>query len=207
MSEFIFEQLIPNINEVDNPVPQLPYEEFYMRYGIHLPSNTIDIWGDIEDNMAQVIIQGIRMLTYYHRQQKVVPYPTLTVNINTFGGSWYAGIAIYHALKAYPGEVVTIVESSAMSMGAIILQAGDRRLANKYSTIMVHDGEDHVSGNRNDVKGWSRHAEEMWKQMYRILADKSGKKTTYWKKRCAQDYILNSDKALSEGLVDEVLGD
>ena len=186
-------------------IPQLPYEEFYMSYGIHLPSNTIDIWGDIDDDMAQTSIQGIRLLTHYHRSKKLVPYPPLTVNINTFGGSWYAGVAIFHALKKYPGQVHTIVESSAMSMGAIILQAGDTRSAHQYSTIMVHDGEDQVSGNRNDVRGWSRHAEEMWKQMYQILADKSGKKMAYWKKKCSSDYILNADKALKEGLVDEII--
>lgn len=203
MSDIVFTPFSPEQDSTPDKIPQLPYEQFYIDYGVYIPAAIVDIWGDIDEDSAQTAIQSVQIIKQYHA--KCSKYPTLRVSINTFGGSWYAGIALYQAIKSYPGEVHTYVQSAAMSMGSILLQAGDKRFAYKHSTIMVHDGEDHLQGNRNDVKGWAKHAEKMWSQMYDIYAEKSGKKASYWKRKCSSDYILDADKALKEGLIDEVI--
>lgn len=189
-------------------IPQLPHEEFYMSYGIHLPTATIDLWGGVDAESCQTALQGLHLMTrqaeFLAKGKKPV-YPTVTVNINSQGGDWYAGMALHDALVAYPGKVVTVVQGQAMSMGSIILQAGDVRKMHKYSTIMVHNGHDSAEGNINEVKRWTKHAEAICKQMYEVYANKSGKTTRYWKTKCGTDYILDADKSLKEGLVDEII--
>lgn len=192
-----------NLDGDKSKISQLPYEEFYMGYGIHLPTATIDVWGDIDQNTCQIAVQGIHLLTRAHAKTK--KYPTLTVNIHSQGGDWYSGIALYSAIRNYPGQTICLVQGTAMSMASVILQAADRRISTANSTIMVHNGHDSASGNIDEVKRWTKHAEMICKQMYQIYADRSGKTTRYWKSKCGTDYILDADKALKEGLIDEII--
>lgn len=61
-----------------------------------------------------------------------------TVRINSPGGVADEGIAIYNALKRYPGGVDTHNDALAASAASIIFLAGENRTASTGSRVMIH---------------------------------------------------------------------
>lgn len=65
----------------------------------------------------------------------------ITIVLNSIGGSWYHGMAIYDTIKACKCHCTIIVYGQAMSMGSVILQAADRRVMMPNSRFMMHYGK------------------------------------------------------------------
>ncbi len=63
----------------------------------------------------------------------------LDVHINSGGGRVDDGIAIANAVRAYKGRKRTIVDGMAASIASVIMQAGDERIVEPGSMVMIHD--------------------------------------------------------------------
>ena len=61
------------------------------------------------------------------------------VHINSYGGEVAEGVAIYNALLAHPARVTTICEGFACSIASVIFMAGDERIMNDASLLMLHN--------------------------------------------------------------------
>jgi len=61
-----------------------------------------------------------------------------TIRINSPGGVADEGIAIYNALKRYPGGVDTINDALAASAASIVFLAGKSRIMSRGSRLMIH---------------------------------------------------------------------
>jgi len=70
---------------------------------------------------------------------RAIQSPRITVHINSPGGFVDDGIAIYNALLDHPAHVRTIDDAGAYSIASVIMQAGDERLMNRHSMMMIHD--------------------------------------------------------------------
>ncbi|MCR9258219.1 MAG: ATP-dependent Clp protease proteolytic subunit [Pseudomonadaceae bacterium] len=75
----------------------------------------------------------------------------LHVQIHTPGGSVFDGLAIYNRLKAHLAPVTTEVIGMAASMGSIIMLAGDHRLMNEGSWVMIHNPASSAFGESKDL--------------------------------------------------------
>ncbi len=62
----------------------------------------------------------------------------VTVNINSYGGDLFLGIAIHNALKALPCKVTTVIRGIAASAASVIFCAGDERHVYPGSVLMIH---------------------------------------------------------------------
>lgn len=62
----------------------------------------------------------------------------ITVRINSIGGEFNEGIAIYNALKNHDAHVTAIVEGYACSIAADIAAAGDEIIVREGSLVMIH---------------------------------------------------------------------
>lgn len=74
------------------------------------------------------------------------------VRINSPGGSMWDGIAIYNALRRYPGGVDVIIDSVAASIASIIALAGETRTSAKGSMWMIHRAMSFAFGNQEEVR-------------------------------------------------------
>jgi ATP-dependent Clp endopeptidase proteolytic subunit ClpP len=173
-------------------------------YDLHIESRTIYI-GDGEDGsgvgpkMAEKVIKAFTIFN-------TTPDKNVRVILNSKGGDWYDGMAIYDVIKSSPCEVTIEVVGAAMSMGSIILQAADVRVLHPNSTIMIHDGSDFFDGHARNMERWGDWSKVIRKQMYAIYAEKTGKDSKHWEKRCGHDYILTAEEAVEEGLADKIYG-
>ena len=76
----------------------------------------------------------------------------LTVWIDSYGGSVFAAVGIYNALKAYGGQVTVIIDSKAMSAATIIAMAGDRVEITAGAIFMIHNPLSAASGYASDLR-------------------------------------------------------
>ena len=184
----------------------------FFDYGIDLAHRTIymgsvTVTEDGEESgtdahMAERVIKALHIL-----DQKNEP---ITIIMNNIGGDWYSGMGIYDAIKTCQSEVTVKVFGSAMSMGAIILQAADIRQLAPNSKIMIHYGFTGYSGHSKTFQKWAEEYKKIDKDMERILLDKIKEKhPTFTKDQLVDlldhDTILTAQEAINLGLGDEVL--
>ncbi|AAO36626.1 head maturation protease (endogenous virus) [Clostridium phage phiCTC2B] len=78
----------------------------------------------------------------------------LEVEINSGGGSVFAGSEIYTLLKDYKGNVTVKIVGLAASAASVIAMAGDKVLISPTGQIMIHNASGCFSGDyRNMEKG------------------------------------------------------
>ena len=63
----------------------------------------------------------------------------IRVHINSYGGEVAEGLAIYNTLVAHPAKVTTICEGFACSAASFIFMAGDERIMQDASMLMIHN--------------------------------------------------------------------
>ena len=166
-------------------------------HNIHIPTQTIFLTGEVDDEMYETLLLGFILIEERHKDKT-----NILIELNSHGGSWYAGIAMYDRIKVYKYPVTIHVSGMALSLASVILQAADTKLITPGSTIMVHDGSDMTGGSPDNMLAWAKHGKEICKAMYGIYAESSDKTAVWWEKHCKTDFILSAEKAIALGLAD-----
>jgi ATP-dependent Clp protease protease subunit len=174
-------------------------------YKIHLESRTIFLMDSLEGGIDHVSAE--RFITALHLLSKQNPEAPIHVVLNSFGGCFYSGMAIYDSIKACPCHVTIEVVGSAFSMGSIVLQAADERIIHPNAFIMIHDGHEEASLTPKSFESQAEQSKITRKMMYQIYAERSGKDTKFWEKKCALDTYISAEHAKELGLVDKIVGE
>lgn len=139
------------------------------------------------------------------------------IHMNTMGGEWSYGMAIFDALNASPCHITIIAYSWARSMSSIILQAADHRILMPNSSFMVHWGTTSEDGHYLAVKSSIEFTAKTEKTMLDIYAKKclngnyfKNKNMTYQqvcdfiteKIEKKSDWWLTSEEAVDFGFAD-----
>ncbi len=168
--------------------------------------------GDIDDATAERFSQHLMMLAV--RRQGMTDEHPITVYINSGGGSVGSGLAmmemIYKMRDQYKVTINTVVTGFAYSMGAIVFQAGNRRLMGTFSTLMLHSPQWYLSGSDQKIfNDYARLAEHYKTLVANLFAQRSGKYDAAW----WQDYIysgrdrfLTAQECIDLGLCDDLYG-
>jgi ATP-dependent Clp protease, protease subunit len=163
--------------------------------------------GDIDKDSARASIERLRELANDGRRP-------ITLYINSAGGNVTDGLALHDAIRLLVGtgiEVTIIVQGMAYSMGSVVLQAASpgRRLAFPHSWIMIHEPAKWAGWQSTTAA--AQHLDrlkQMQSQIYRILADRSGKPLRQIIRDTKRtDFYLDAVKAKDYGLIDAVLGE
>lgn len=76
----------------------------------------------------------------------------INVYINSYGGEVAEGLAIYNALKRHKAKVVTYCDGFAASIASVIFMAGDERIMNDSSLLMIHNAWSYGIGNAEELR-------------------------------------------------------
>lgn len=173
-------------------------EEFSYKYS--LDRNTINIFGPIDDEMAERVIMQMQYLDDKGAEE-------IIVQINSPGGSVSAGLAIYDTMNYVKARIVTVGLGMAASMGAFLLSAGSRgyRRATENCEILIHQPLGGASGQASDIIIAAQHIEKTRARLNRILSENTGKVIDAVARDTDRDYIMTSAEALDYGIIDEVL--
>lgn len=113
-------------------------------HGIYLPTRHLFLTEEIGPESVARFLRGLHVLEVQR------PDETITVVINSPGGTWYDGIAVFDAIRSSPCPVRGVVRGHAMSMASVIFQACDIRLMSQYSTQLIHYGSAGFDGHSVD---------------------------------------------------------
>ena len=76
----------------------------------------------------------------------------INVNINSYGGEVAEGLAIYNALKRHKAKVRMRCDGFACSIASVIFMAGDERIMNEASLLMIHNAFSFAEGDANALR-------------------------------------------------------
>lgn len=76
----------------------------------------------------------------------------INVFINSYGGEVGEGVAIYNELKRSKAKVITYCDGFACSIASVIFMAGEERIMNDASALMVHNAWTSAAGNAAELR-------------------------------------------------------
>ncbi len=195
-------------------------EEQIHELGLDIENSEVYLNGDslvkdeepgVDYRMATTFIKNLNILKLHQKP--------ITIHMNTMGGDWQYGMAIYDAIKHYPYITTIINHSWARSMSSIILQAADKRVMMPHSSFMAHLGTGLYDGHYLTAQAsaaWDKRTEDV---MYGIYAQRMIKHQTWQntnidsiklsirdKLRENGDWWLNAEETIYFGLADRIYG-
>ncbi len=176
-------------------------ERSYDIYSRLLKDRIIFVGTPIESQMANSIVAQLLLLDSQNPEQEIQMY------INCPGGEVYAGLAIYDTMRYIKAPVSTICVGIAMSMGSVLLMAGDKgkRMALPNSRIMIHQGSAGFRGNTPDLEVQAKevlHLRDRLVSIYNKHTDLPHEKLL---RDMERDYFMSADEAMKYGLIDSVI--
>lgn len=169
-------------------------------YGIYLPTKTIIMEGDVDEDFAKKHMANIHILDSFEG----------TINIKLFSGGGDVNVAriIYSAIKGCKNFVRITCYGEVASAATIILQAADERVATPESKLMVHVGAEGFAMNHpKNIDSAYRNAREDASWMEDVYLSQIKQKKKRFTRHQLQDLIvfdsyLNAKQALDLGLID-----
>lgn len=76
----------------------------------------------------------------------------IAVHINSYGGEVSEGIAIHNSLKNHKARIRTVCDGFACSAASVVFMAGEERLMNPASLLMVHNAWSWASGDAASLR-------------------------------------------------------
>ena len=133
----------------------------------------------------------------------------ITVHINSVGGEFYAGLAIYNRLRNLKASVTTINDGLAASAGSIIFMAGDKgkRKVHAGSNLMIHGVLNFLYGyyNTTDLKSEIKELESHNKAAIAAYVEATGLDQEIVKTAMSKDTYMTGEEAVEAGWADEVI--
>lgn len=133
----------------------------------------------------------------------------VTIHINSVGGDFYAGLAIYNRLRNLSASVTTINDGLAASAGSIIFMGGDKgkRKVHAGSNLMIHGVLDFLFGyyNTTDLKAEIKELESHNKAAVAAYVEATGLDADTVKAAMSKDTYMTGQEAVDAGWADEVI--
>ena len=176
-------------------------ERSYDIYSRLLKDRIVFITGEIEDNMANLVVAQLLFL------EAEDPDKDIHIYINSPGGQVTSGLAIYDTMQYIKPDVSTICMGMAASMGSVLLAAGTKgkRYALPNSKVMIHQPSGGAQGKASDI---AIHAKEILRtreKMNQILAEHTGQSVEKIQEDTERDNFMTSSEAKEYGLIDAVI--
>jgi ATP-dependent Clp protease protease subunit len=129
----------------------------------------------------------------------------ITVNINSPGGDFFEGTAIYSLLKEHPHKVTVKVMGLAASAASIIAMAGDEIQISEMGFMMVHNTWALAIGNRHDMREAADTLEPFDDAMASLYAGRSDVEKKIAAGWMDNETWFNGNQAIAAGLADGLL--
>jgi ATP-dependent Clp protease protease subunit len=138
-------------------------------------------------------------------QQDVIP-----IVIDSPGGSVYALLGMIDAINNCSVKVATIVESKAMSCGAVLFTCGAEgyRFVGPNATVMIHTVSAMEFGKIDEIKAGANEAERLNEKLFALMSKNCGHKDSYFldelKDRKMADWYLDAKDCMKHKLANKI---
>ena len=132
----------------------------------------------------------------------------IKIFINSSGGLLDEAFSLISAIETSKTPVITIALGKAYSAGFLILLSGHQRFAQRYTTMMYHQGSAGVVGEFNRMIEYAKH----WENCQNIVEEYVLRQTKIKKKKLQeifshkQDWYINTQEAINLGIINGIWG-
>ena len=176
-------------------------ERSYDIFSRLLKERVIFLNGQVEDNMANLIVAQMLFLEAENPEKEIYLY------INSPGGVITAGMSIYDTMQFIKPEVSTICMGQACSMGAFLLNAGapGKRYCLPNARVMIHQPLGGYQGQATDIEIHAKEILHIKQRMNELMAHHSGRSVEDLIQHTERDNFMSAAQALEFGLVDKII--
>ena len=194
--EKIVNQLVPMVIEQTGRG-----ERSYDIYSRLLKERVIFVTGEVEDNMASLIVAQLLFLESENPEKDIYMY------INSPGGVVTSGLSIYDTMQYIKCKVATLCMGQACSMGSLLLTAGEpgMRYSLPNSRIMIHQPSGGFKGQATDIEIHAKEILDLKKRLNNMYVKHTGKTLSTVEKAMERDNFMSPEEALKFGLIDKII--
>ena len=162
----------------------------------------IYIYGDIGESWWGESVTAAEFV----KELAALDVSTLTIRINSYGGSVTDGIAIHNAIKRHKAQTTTVVDGIAASISSLIALAGDTVEMAENAALMIHAPWTYTAGNSAALRDVADRLDVWAEAMATTYATKTGKAKDDVMALLTDgaDHWYTADQALAEGFVDTI---
>jgi len=165
--------------------------EFYQERVVHLNES-------IDEDSADEVIYRMKVL------DELDPGKPIVLKINSPGGSVYGGLRIYNAMMTQQSPTHTVCTGMAASMAAVLMVAGEERLAMPSCRIMIHEAAAGARGKTSDMAYALHHVKGLEDYLFEIIAKHSELDIEDVKLIGSFEVFYQPDQAVRLGFVDRI---
>ena len=175
-------------------------ERSYDIYSRLLKDRIIFLSGEINDDIANTIVSELLYLDSINHND-------ISLYINSPGGSITSGLAIMDTMNYIKSNVSTICVGIAASMAAFLLSCGTKgkRFILPNAEVMIHQPLGGVNGQATEIKIVAERILKLKDKLNKLLAKNTNQELKKIEIETERDYYLDSNEALSYGIVDKIL--
>lgn len=129
----------------------------------------------------------------------------ITVFINSGGGETNTALGVFDLLGGCKRNVIGVVSGIAYSGASLLLQACQKRLMTKNSTLMLHKSRVQVGGSVDNTQEALNTFRNLDQKYYEIYSGRSNEKVEKIAEMAHKDKYFNAQEALDAGLIDEII--
>jgi ATP-dependent Clp protease protease subunit len=161
----------------------------------------IVLTGTINDDVANEIINRLFYLDSVDSRKDIYLY------IDSPGGSFLAGLAIYEIMQELKSDVVTVNVSLAASTASFLLAAGTKgkRFSLHQARVMIHQPYANPKIRITELE--MREVSRITKLCNEILARNTGQSVAQIETDTKTDFWMSADEAKRYGMIDFVIDD
>ena len=169
----------------------------------------------VEYKMSNNFLKNIRAL-------EIKSDKPIIIHMQSVGGEWSDGMAIYDAIQMSRCHVTIIAYGQAESMSSIIFQAADKRFITPNTYFMSHYGSTSAGGEYLSVQNWVKYEKyicdtmidiyaqsciggKFFKEKYGPSPDVEKVKTYLLRKLKSGDWYINAEDAVHYGFADGII--
>lgn len=145
------------------------------------------------------------MSAAHNSGQDIIP-----IVIDSYGGQVYSLMSMISDIKSAKLPIATIVESKAMSCGAVLFTFGEdgKRFMSQDATVMIHDVSSGGFGKIEELKADVKEADRLDEKIFKMMSQNCGKKDDYFKKivhkKGHADWFIDADECKKHNICNHI---
>lgn len=108
--------------------------------------------------------------------------PYIPIVIDSYGGHVYSLLEMISKMQNCGLPCYTMVESKAMSCGAILFAMGQQRFMSPHATLMLHEISSTSIGKIEEIKADAKETDRLNKLIFKLMAENCKKKNDFFLK-------------------------
>lgn len=158
--------------------------------------DAIDSWGGYWGVSAGDVVEAL----------SGVKASTLNVHLNSPGGDYFEGVAIYNALRSHSATVHVFVDGMAASAASVIAMAGEHIVMGVGAQLMIHEARTIAIGTADEMRAQADLLDKIGDDIAAFYQRKAGGDVATWRAAMKVETWYTADEAVAAGLADEVAG-